>query len=303
VQNYRQIVLDKSESNPMLMGLLELVKDDSQAMQKSQQELSKAMEENAEISGMMEQHKNARTELQASQQKKISELMLESEVIKELVEQHKKEMAELQARQREAIDKAMSEDETILEALKQQREEMETLRQQQQKELNAELNTNPAVADAVKNAKEARKALAERQQMFDKEMFNAKYLTPVQIVPEPEVTPEGIAKLTEDSRIAFQILPLKPGEPKGVMMAFTDIKEFQKWDKGGGLHTLSVTMQDFVSSIMKDNDLAGVAINPFGDNIFVPRERMEMLLRAAAKRQQARANQKNVEVVEADINE
>ncbi len=303
MQNNRQIPLDRNESNPMLMGLLELVKEDSQEMQKSQQELNKAMEENAEISGLMENHKNARTELQASQQKKISELMLESEVIKELVEQHKKEMAELQARQRQAIEKAMSEDATILEAMKQQREEMNALRLQQQKELNTELNTNAAVADVVENAKEARKALMERQQMFDKEMFKATYMTPVKITPEPEVDEEGNAKIAEGSQIAVQILPLKSGETKGVMMAFTDTKEFQKWDKAGGMHTLSMTMQEFIANIMKDKNLAGVAINPFGANIIIPRERMEMMLRVAASQQQARAKQKNVEVVEADINE
>ena len=299
----RQLLLDRSESNPMLMGLLELVREDSQEMQKTQQELSKAMAENAEIAGLMEKHKNVRNELQASQQKKIGELMLESETIKALVEEHKKEMAQLQLSHRQAIEKAMSEDQAIVETMKQQREEMNTLRMQQQKELNTELSTNAAVADVVENAKEARKALMERQQMFDAEMFKATYMTPVKITPEPEVDEGGNAKIAEGSQIAVHVLPVKSGESKGVMMAFTDVKEFQKWEKSGEMHTLSVTMQEFVANIMKDKNLAGVAINPFGDNIIVPRARMEMMLRMAASQQQAKAKQKNVEVVEADINE
>ena len=59
----RQLLLDRNESNPMLMGLLELVREDSQAMQKNQQELNKAMEENADIAGLMENHKKAQGEL------------------------------------------------------------------------------------------------------------------------------------------------------------------------------------------------------------------------------------------------
>ena len=40
----RQLLLDRNESNPMLMDLLELVREDSQEMQKSQQDLNKAIE-------------------------------------------------------------------------------------------------------------------------------------------------------------------------------------------------------------------------------------------------------------------
>ena len=304
MQNNRQIPVDRNESNPMLMGLLELVREDSLEMQKSQQELNKAMEENAEIAGLMEKHKSIREELQTGQQKKINELMLESTAIKELVEQHKKELAELQARQRQAIEKAMSEDEAIVEAVKHQREELNALRLHQQKELNNELNASAALADVVGNVKEARKALLERQQMFDKEIFKATYMTPVKITPEPEVDEEGNVKVAEGSQMAVQILPLKSGNTKGVMMAFTDTKEFQKWDKASEMHTLSMTMQEFIANILRDPNLVGVAINPFGANIIIPRERMEMMVKAAASQKQAAmAKQKNVEVVEADINE
>ncbi len=298
----RQLLLDRNESNPMLMGLLELVREDSQAMQKNQQELNKAMEENADIAGLMENHKKAQGELQINHQKKIGELMMESESIKALMEAHKKEMEELKARQRQAIEKAMSEEQTIIDAMKQQRQEMNTLRMQQQKELNTELETNAALADVVGNVKEARKALMERQQMFDAEMFKATYMTPVKITPEPEVDEDGNAKIAEGSQISVQVLPIKSGETKGVMMAFTDVKEFRKWDKSGEMHTLSMTMQEFVANVLKDKNLAGVSINPFGDNIIVPRARMEMMLKMVAS-QQAKAKQKNVEVVEADINE
>lgn len=303
MEKNRQIPLDKNESNPMLMGLLELVKEDSLEMQKCQKALNEAMETNDAIKELMEQHTKIRTELQNDQQKKVAGLMAESEAVQAKVEQHKKELMELQARQRQEIETVMSEDTAIVEELKHQREELNTLRLNQQKELNDEISTNPDLTTQVADVKEARKALLERQQMFDQEMFRAKYMTPVMITPEPEKDEEGNVKLAEGSQIAMQILPVKNKDMKGVMMAFTDAKELQKWEKASEMHTLSMTMQDFIGNVLKDPKLAGVAINPFGANVLIPRERMEMMVKAAMSQKQAAMAKKNVEVVEADINE
>ncbi len=301
MQNNRQIPVDRNESNPMLLGLLELVKEESQKLQKCQKELNEAMSANAEVSGLMEQHKKSLTELQAGRQQKINELMKENEAIRELVEQHKKELAELQLRQRQAIEKVMGEDPAIAEAMKEQREALNALRLQQQQELNRELNANAALSEVVGNFKEARKATLERQQMFDQEMFKATYMTPVKITPEPEADEDGNMKIAEGSQVAVQVLPVKNN--KGLMMAFTDSREFKKWDKAAEMHSFSMTMQEFIANVMRDQNLAGVAINPFGDNIVIPRERVEMMMKAATNQRQAMAKQKNIEVVEADINE
>jgi hypothetical protein len=229
--------------------------------------------------------------------------MVESEAVQAKVEQHQKELQELQARQRKEIEQVMSEDATIVEALTHQRDELNALRLHQQKELNDAIATNPDLTSQVAAVKDARQAFLERQQMFDQEMFKAKYMTPVMITPEPEVDEDGNVKLAEGSQLALQILPVKNQEMKGIMMAFTDAKEFQKWDKSAGLHTLSMTMQEFIGNVMKDPKLAGVAINPFGANVIIPRERMEMMVKAAMQQKQAAMAKKNVEVVEADINE
>ena len=303
MQNNRQIPVDRNESNPMLLGLLELVKEDSQEMQKHQQELDKKMKETSAITELMAKHKNIRAEIQVGHQKKVNGLMMESAAISALIEQHQKELAELQSRQRQELEKAMGEDEAIVEALKHQKEEMAALMQHQQKELNNEINTNEALADVVGNLKEARKAVVERQQQFDQAMFKAVYMTPAKITPEPTVDEDGNVIVAEGSQVAIQILPVKGANMKGVMMAFTDVKEFKKWDKAEEMHTVSMTMKEFIANVMRDPNLAGVAINPFGDNIIIPRERMEMMLKAALAQKQAMENQKNVNVVEANINE
>ena len=68
----------------MLLGLLELVKEESQGMQQAQMELNKAMGEDPAISGLMEKHRSIRAELQASQQKKVNTMMVESAAISAL---------------------------------------------------------------------------------------------------------------------------------------------------------------------------------------------------------------------------
>lgn len=296
----RQVPIDKNESNPMLLGLMELVREDSQALQELQKELSKAMSENAEVSGIMEEQKKERTQLQQEQQKKVAEMMKESETIAQLVEQHKKEAAELQARQRQEIEKAMSEDAAIVEEMKQQKEAYNKLCVQQQQLVNKEVSVNPAFAEIVSRIKEGREAVQERQQMFDKEMFKATYLTPVKVTPEPQKDAEGNLIIAEGTQISVQVLPLKDG--KGLMMAFTDNMEFKKWDKAGETHTFSMKMQDFIGAVLKDPNIAGLAINPFSANVVLPRARIEMMVKAAAAQRQA-AMSKNVEMVEANINE
>lgn len=299
----RQLPLDRNESNPMLMGLMELVKEDSLEAQKCQKALNEAMAANPAITELVNNQKKNRFELQNEQQKKVAALMLESEVLQAQVEQHKKELMELQARQRQEIEKAMSEVPAIVELLTHQKEELNALALHHQKELNNAVATNPDLVTEVENVKEARKAFMERQQMFDQEMFKAKYMTPVIITPEPEVDEDGNVKLAEGTKIAMQVLPIKNTEMKGVMMAFTDAKEFQKWEKAEGMHTLSITMQEMIGNVLRDPKLAGVAINPFGANVIIPRERMEMMVKAAMNQKQAAMANKNVEVVEANINE
>lgn len=296
----RQVPIDRNESNPMLLGCMELVKEDAMALQQRQQELTQAMTENPEISVLMEQHKKERIELQASQQKKINDMMKENPEIVALMEQHKKEQLELQKQQRQAVEELMSKDEDIAEAMKQQRGEVNQLRLKQQKELNQELTGNQAMAPYRNSVDEARQAMQDNQQLFENEMLKAIYMTPVLITPEPEKDEEGNVKLQPGTKISVQVLPMQNN--KSMMMAFTDSKEFKKWAMADQSHTVSMGMREFISTVMKDPNLAGVTINPFSNNLIIPRERMEMMMKMNAG--QRPGNQgKNIKVVEADINE
>lgn len=294
----KQLRIDKNESNPMLFGVMQLIKEDSQELQKKQQELKRAMDSSAEVSEMMEQHKKETAQLQAEQQSIVAEKVKECPAISELMEAHKKEIEELRANHRKAIEKAMSEDAGIVELVKQQNMEAARLHLQQQQAMNQRVNALPEIAQYVNNVKEARQALQERQQMFEKEMLKAVYMTPVAINPEPTTDEDGNTKLAPGSKVSLQMLPVKD---KGLLMAFTDGKEFKKWNNENALHTISMSMQDLFAAVLSDSKLAGVTINPFSANIIIPRERIEMMAKTAASQKQRVS--KNVEMVEADINE
>lgn len=293
----KRILIDRHESNPMLLGCMEIVKEDTQALMKTQQELNQAMKTNAEITALVGKHKKEAEELQANQQKKISEMMAENPEIMELMEQHKKEIEELKNKQRLAVEELMKKDEDIIEAMKQQNEEMRSLSMKQQQALNQEVNSNAAMAAYVNNIKAARQTLQENQQMFEQELFKAVFMSPVVITPVPAKDEEGNIQLAPGTKISIQGMKFKNN--MNLVMAFTDKKELEKWEQSEGMHTLSLTMNELIASVLKDPNMAGITINPFSANIIVPKERMEMMIKAYAANQSG----KNTKVVEANINE
>ena len=294
----RQVPIDRNESNPMLLGYMELVKEENQNLQKKQQELSKAVSTNSEMAGVIEQHKKATAELQIHHQKKLSEMMKDNPAIIELMEKHKKEVAEMQMRQRQEMDALMKEDEDIAETMKQQEKEARSLTMMQQQMLNQKILENKDLIEYVNDIKATQATLQENQQMFEQELFKAVYMTPVKIIPEPTKDEEGNVKLAEGSKLALQVVSLP--NKQNVMMAFTDNKEYQKWEQAKDTHTLSMTMKEFIGAVLKDPSLAGININPYSANLIIPRAKLESMAKNIMNAAQGRQN-KNIEVVEADV--
>jgi len=293
-----RVLIDRGETNPMLMGYMEMVKEDTKTLMQKQQELNQAMASNAEIAGIMQQHKKEAEELQIAQQKKISEMMAENPEIMELMEQHKKEVEELKNRQRLAVEELMKKDEDIIEAMKQQNEEMRVLSMKQQQALGQEVNNNASMAEYLNPIKAARQSLQENQQLFEQELFKATYMSPVKITPEPLKDADGNAQLAKGSQVSLQAMTLKNN--KNVLVAFTDVKEFKKWSQADSSHTLSLKLSEMIATILKDPNIAGICINPFSENLIFPKERLEMMLKAVMNQDNGL---KNTKVVEANINE
>ena len=111
------------------------------------------------------------------------------------------------------------------------------------------------------------------QSDFINQMIHARFLCPALFDPEPEINPEGVAVLQENSKIMLSSL----SNPKKEMylVAYTDAKEAKENKQSENQHTVACTYFDFCSMVLQENSpYAGFVINPFSENIVVSREIM-----------------------------
>lgn len=98
-------------------------------------------------------------------------------------------------------------------------------------------------------------------------LMNATLLSPVirQIAVTEEAQKEGAA------RMRFTLLSNTKGEK--YYMAFTDWAALNKWKKEKGQQVVHMDFDDFAAVVTrKDNNVAGFVINPFSENITIPKE-------------------------------
>lgn len=117
----------------------------------------------------------------------------------------------------------------------------------------------------------------EHKNMFIDEMLKAKFLSPVIITPKPEKDENGKVTLSPTNKFQFPMLTSQ--ENTHYFMAFTDRMELKKSEKeDSDKNACILTIEDYMGMILqKDCDAAGFVINPFGENIIVPREMLVAL--------------------------
>lgn len=119
----------------------------------------------------------------------------------------------------------------------------------------------------------------EHKNMFVNEMMNSKLMAPAIVTPAPEADGEGVLKVAPGSKIQFPMLNAPDG--KSFFMAFTDKMEFKKWKDEEGVPFFAMNVDEYAGMVLrKDSQAAGFVINPFSDNIMVPREMLASLMAA-----------------------
>lgn len=117
----------------------------------------------------------------------------------------------------------------------------------------------------------------ENKNMFVNELVNAKLLAPVIITPEPELNDKGEPVLTPENKIQFPMLTAPDG--KHFFMAFTDKMELKSYKNGEETYTFALTIDDYTHMILtKESQAVGFVLNPYGDNIIIPREMLANIL-------------------------
>ena len=67
---------------------------------------------------------------------------------------------------------------------------------------------------------------------------------------------------------------LKTDDDKVYLPAFTDAEELSKWGIPENMNTITLNFDDYVEIIL-DNDIDGLAINPFGDYYIISKKGLE----------------------------
>lgn len=151
---------------------------------------------------------------------------------------------------------------------------------------------NPMLVGSIQLMKE--EDTPEHRNMFILELQKASLISPALIEPEPVENAEGTLVIAPGSKIQFPMI-FTPNK-KSFFMGFTDISEYKKWqEKNKELPFFALKFEDYVGMLMgKDAHgnlcpALGFVINPYGENVVVPRELVAgiMAARMAQLRQQA----------------
>ncbi len=118
----------------------------------------------------------------------------------------------------------------------------------------------------------------EHRGMFMEEVTKALFIAPAVIEPEPQENEEGKLAILPESKVQFPMIAT--GDGKYFFMAFTDEGEYGKWLEKASekLYKFALNLDDYSAMLMRRDPQGGecaalgVAINPYGANIILPKE-------------------------------
>ena len=151
---------------------------------------------------------------------------------------------------------------------------------------------NPMLVGSIQLMKE--EDTPEHRNMFILELQKANLIAPALIDPEPVENAEGTLVLSPGSKIQFPMI--FTSNNKSFFMGFTDIAEYKKWQENNKeLPFFALKLEDYVGMLMSKDaqgnicPALGFVINPYGENIVVPKDLLAgiMAARIAQLRQQA----------------
>lgn len=155
--------------------------------------------------------------------------------------------------------------------------------------------SNPMLVGAIELMKE--EDTPAHRNMFLGELTKAELLSPVSVEPAPEAGEDGKLTLAPGSKVQFPMLSASDG--KKFFMAFTDNREYDKWkEKNGDMPFFALKIEDYAAMLFRKDaqgnicPALGVALNPFGNNVVIPREMLAGILNAKlaqAKQQMEKA--------------
>ncbi|MBQ9384944.1 MAG: enhanced serine sensitivity protein SseB C-terminal domain-containing protein [Ruminiclostridium sp.] len=121
----------------------------------------------------------------------------------------------------------------------------------------------------------------ETQTALIEKVLTAKFFAPVDIIDGDGNPVQGTGKIQipENSKFNFKLIQNSKGEQ--FFPVFTDIEEFQKWNKQPKINTIIVIFPQIAQLAMqKSEELSGFVINPMTQNIIFSQDAIKHLLDA-----------------------
>lgn len=156
--------------------------------------------------------------------------------------------------------------------------------------------SNPMLMGAIELMKA--EDTPEHRNLFMDEVTKASFLSPAIIEPEPKENEEGELFIEKGSRVQFPMLSTNDG--KRFFMAFTEEREYEKWVEKAPkkFPTFALTFDDYAAMILRKDPQGnicpalGVVINPYGENVILPREMLAGVMSSKIAYMQRKAGTK-----------
>ncbi len=118
--------------------------------------------------------------------------------------------------------------------------------------------------------------LLKKNQIKDQEFFAALYqarlLCPIE-VDSKNLHKNGHGRVVLNEDVAVSLVSLSDSSGRKCLVGFTDRNELGKWPEGKQHQTIIYTYDEYKKLIMAERSpYQGVVINPFSDNVFLPKK-------------------------------
>lgn len=108
--------------------------------------------------------------------------------------------------------------------------------------------------------------------VIEEVVMNTRFVTPAYLSEKPELNEDGTVVFTEE--IKLRIPAMSDGEGGFFYAMFTDKEEYDQWTGTEKLECITLTFDNYVELIQENEDIAGVVLNPFSDNLVFTRINM-----------------------------
>lgn len=111
--------------------------------------------------------------------------------------------------------------------------------------------------------------------VFEEIAMQAHFLSVISLSEEPVPNENGTATFQKNSTMSLHMLTTQ--DHKHFYPVFTDWSEIRKWQNCPSQKTLVFSFENYAEMILKDPDISGMVIDPFGSNFVIDRKLAEHL--------------------------